>query len=347
MLSKQVLLAGILSKTSAVFAKDISCRRLWTGVGRNMASQKTIKSFFQPILKRKSKDVEGNEIKKTKKSEEIHSSSDITRTPPKNPDNKPQLNMTPEQKERMMHNKLKAEIKKQCNQTPALHDNIGHSWYVALKPQFVQPYFTKLSTFLVQERNKATIYPPENEVFSWTHHCKLEDIKVVILGQDPYHGPRQAHGLCFSVQLGVQPPPSLINMYKELESDIPGFERPSHGYLLGWAKQGVLLLNACLTVQAHKANSHKDHGWEKFTDCVIKTISDSNKGVVFLLWGSYAQKKAVVVDKKKHHLLNAPHPSPLSAHRGFLGCKHFSKCNELLKKGGKKPVDWSYLPEKL
>ncbi|MPC37823.1 Uracil-DNA glycosylase [Portunus trituberculatus] len=136
-------------------------------------------------------------------------------------------------------------------------------------------------------------------------------------------------------------------MYKELEADIPGFVRPSHGFLLGWAKQGVLLLNACLTVQAHQANSHKDKGWEKFTDAVIRTVSQRNRGVVFLLWGSYAQKKAAVVDKKQHHLLNAPHPSPLSAHRGFFGCHHFSKCNQLLQAAGKKPIDWSYLPDKL
>nr|XP_053634004.1 uracil-DNA glycosylase-like isoform X1 [Cherax quadricarinatus] len=315
---------------------------------RNMSSQKTIKNFFKPSVKRTSEDNQNNDIaKKVKASEEKNSSCDLARTPPKCPDQDTQLSLTPEQRQRMNQNKLKAEIKRQSRTTPALHENIGTSWFLALKSQFSMPYFEKLSKFLVQERSKATVYPPDDQVFSWTHHCSLQDIKVVILGQDPYHGPRQAHGLCFSVQMGVPPPPSLLNMYKELESDIPGFERPSHGYLLGWAKQGVLLLNACLTVQAHKANSHKDQGWEKFTDCVIKTISDCNRGVVFLLWGSYAQKKASVVDKKKHHLLNAPHPSPLSAHRGFLGCKHFSKCNELLKNGGKKPIDWSYLPTEI
>ncbi|XP_071537847.1 uracil-DNA glycosylase-like [Panulirus ornatus] len=208
--------------------------------------------------------------------------------------------------------------------------------------QLLQPYFEKLSNFLEHERSKATIYPPEDQVFSWTRHCDLQDVKVVILGQDPYHGPRQAHGLCFSVQIGVQPPPSLLNMYQELESDIPGFVRPSHGHLYGWAKQGVLLLNACLTVKAHKANSHKDQGWETFTDGVIKTVSERNKGVVFLLWGSYAQKKASVVDKRKHHLLNAPHPSPLSAHRGFFGSTRNYSLKQRLE-GGRSDIVTAYM----
>ncbi|XP_068217448.1 uracil-DNA glycosylase-like [Palaemon carinicauda] len=263
------------------------------------------------------------------------------------PDVKLPEGMSPDQKKRMSGNKLKAEIKLQSKRTPALDSNIGPSWYAALKQEFSKPYFEELSKFLVNKRSQATVYPPADQVFSWTHHTDLEDIKVVILGQDPYHGIGQAHGLCFSVQKGIAPPPSLVNMYKELGNDIEGFSRPSHGHLIGWAKQGVLLLNACLTVTAHQANSHKDKGWEKFTDSVIMEISKRNHGVVFLLWGSYAQKKAAVVDKKKHHLLCSTHPSPLSAHRGFLGCKHFSKCNELLKKEGKKPIDWGYLPLEL
>jgi len=165
----------------------------------------------------------------------------------------------------------------------------------------------------------------------------------VIIGQDPYHGPGQAHGLCFSVPKGIRPPPSLVNIYKEMAQDIDGFEIPDHGNLIGWARQGVLLLNACLTVRAHSANSHKDQGWELLTSSVIKWISDNSRGVVFLLWGSYAQKRAEVVDKKKHRLLYAPHPSPLSAHRGFLGCQHFSKCNQLLRDQGKAAIDWKDL----
>ncbi|XP_071530565.1 uracil-DNA glycosylase-like isoform X2 [Panulirus ornatus] len=290
---------------------------------RTMATQKTIKDFLV-VSKRTNTDIENDGVSKKAKAFDRNDLANVVPVSPKKcfgeNNQTSDFSMTPEQKQRMMQNKLKAEIKQQCKKTPALHENIGHSWYRALKSHFTQPYFEKLSNFLEHERSKATIYPPEDQVFSWTRHCDLQDVKVVILGQDPYHGPRQAHGLCFSVQIGVQPPPSLLNMYQELESDIPGFVRPSHGHLYGWAKQGVLLLNACLTVKAHKANSHKDQGWETFTDGVIKTVSERNKGVVFLLWGSYAQKKASVVDKRKHHLLNAPHPSPLSAHRGFFGC---------------------------
>lgn len=314
-----------------------------------MASQKTIVNFFKPVNKRKEAE-NGQEdlVKKMKPGEGTENlQPDLAGSPErlKKPDSN--LALTPEQKIRMEDNKLQAQIKLQSKKTPALHSSIGHSWYQALKSEFQQPYFEKLSAFLANERQQRTTYPPEEEVYSWTRYSALRDVKVVILGQDPYHGPGQAHGLCFSVPVGIKPPPSLLNMYKELEDDIPGFVRPPHGYLLGWAKQGVLLLNACLTVQAHQANSHKDKGWEKFTDAVIKTVSQRNRGVVFLLWGSYAQKKAAVVDKKQHHLLNAPHPSPLSAHRGFFGCKHFSKCNQLLQEAGKKPIEWSYLPDKL
>lgn len=222
--------------------------------------------------------------------------------------------------------------------------NIGSSWQNALSSQFQLPYFQKLNEFVLKEREAMTVFPSAEDVWSWTTRTNISDTRVVILGQDPYHGPGQAHGLCFSVLPGVPAPPSLVNIYKELATDIPGFVRPSHGYLAGWADQGVLLLNACLTVRKGQANSHKDKGWEKITDAVIKWISDNCSGVVFLLWGASAQKKAAKVDGKKHHLLKNVHPSPLSAHRGFLGCKHFSKCNELLKKEGKKPIDWTHLP---
>lgn len=253
--------------------------------------------------------------------------------------------LSPEAKRRSLDNQLAAKIKLKSKHLPgALHANIGASWFRILEKQFDQSYFRDLDRFLQAERSKKTIYPPADEVWSWTHDFPVRDTKVVILGQDPYHGPNQAHGLCFSVKKGVKVPPSLDNMYKELENDVTGFQKPGHGYLKGWAGQGVLLLNACLTVQATMANSHKDKGWEKITDAVIKAVSDECRGgVVFLLWGAYAQKKAVVVDKNKHHLLKAVHPSPLSAHRGFLGCRHFSKCNELLEKSGRTPINWADL----
>lgn len=315
---------------------------------REMATQKLIANFFKPVNKRVSGETQDTQVAKKPKISEGKENEKGKNNAPGSPtrSSAPDSNtcLSPEQKDRMQKNKLKAEIKQTSRKFGALHENIGTSWFSALKTEFSKPYFEKLSHFLDGERKKSTIFPPAEQVYSWTHHCELREVKVVILGQDPYHGPRQAHGLCFSVQKGVPPPPSLLNMYKELESDIEGFQRPSHGHLIGWAKQGVLLLNACLTVCAHNANSHKDQGWEKFTDSVIKAVSDRNKGVVFLLWGSYAQKKAAVVDKKKHHLLNTTHPSPLSAHRGFLGCKHFSKCNEILKKEGKRPIDWTDLP---
>lgn len=228
---------------------------------------------------------------------------------------------------------------------PLLTSNMGKSWYEALESQFDQDYFRKLSDYVVKERASQTIYPSPEEVWSWTTKTDIKDTKVVILGQDPYHGPGQAHGLCFSVKPGVPPPPSLVNIYKELATDIPGFETPSHGYLGGWADQGVLLLNACLTVRKGEANSHKGRGWEKLTDAVVRWISINCTGVVFLLWGLPAQKKAAVVDATKHHLLKSVHPSPLSAYRGFLGCRHFSQCNELLKQQGKTPIDWTKLSD--
>jgi len=233
---------------------------------------------------------------------------------------------------------------KMCRELPVLSSNIGSSWFSALSDQFGKDWFRKLSSYVAKERDGHTVYPKQEEVWEWTTRTDIGDTKVVILGQDPYHGPDQAHGLCFSVKPGVAPPPSLVNIYKELEADIPGFVRPGHGYLGGWAAQGVLLLNSCLTVRMGEANSHKDRGWEKLTDAVISWISRNMSGVVFLLWGLHAQKKAMVVDKTKHHLLKCVHPSPLSAYRGFLGCGHFSKCNKLLSQGGREPVDWSSLP---
>ncbi|CAL1542863.1 unnamed protein product [Lymnaea stagnalis] len=251
-----------------------------------------------------------------------------------------------QEKKKVENNKITAKIKLTGNKTSGLVVNIGLSWFHALDAEFSKEYFLKLSQFIAQERKCATVYPPADRVFTWTKGCDINSVKVVIIGQDPYHGPKQAHGLCFSVLPGIKAPPSLENIFKELENSIDGFKRPKHGNLIGWAQQGVLLLNACLTVKAGQANSHAGRGWETFTDAVINWLNSNLTGVVFMLWGAYAQKKGSCINKKKHHMLTAVHPSPLSAHRGFLGCKHFSTCNELLIKDGRKPIDWTHLPEK-
>lgn len=214
------------------------------------------------------------------------------------------------------------------------------SWKAHLLGEFEKPYMNGLRDFLKQEITaKKTIYPKGSEYFAALNHTPFEKVKVVILGQDPYHGPNQAHGLCFSVRPGVAIPPSLVNIYKELKSDL-GIEPPDHGYLTPWADQGVLLLNATLSVEASKAGSHQGKGWEQFTDAVIDVLNREREGLVFVLWGSYAQKKGAFIDTNKHLVLKGPHPSPLSAHRGFLGCKHFSKINDYLKSRGQTPVNW-------
>jgi uracil-DNA glycosylase len=198
-----------------------------------------------------------------------------------------------------------------------------------------------LKKFLKQEKDAGRkVYPKGADIFNAFNKTPFDKLEVVILGQDPYHGESQAHGLSFSVQKGVTIPPSLRNIYKELQTDIPGFKIPDHGNLTEWAKQGVLLLNASLTVQAGIPGSHQKKGWEEFTDNVIKTISDKKQGVVFILWGAFAQAKAELIDTTKHHIIKSPHPSPFSADRGFFGSKPFSKTNEILKKGGKTPIDW-------
>ncbi|XP_017269481.1 uracil DNA glycosylase a [Kryptolebias marmoratus] len=248
--------------------------------------------------------------------------------------------LSAEQLDRIARNKRAALGRLAAAQTPP---EFGESWREELSAEFAKPYFKQLMSFVSEERKRHTVYPPAEHVFTWTQTCGIRDVKVVILGQDPYHGPNQAHGLCFSVKRPVPPPPSLENMYKELASDIEGFQHPGHGDLTGWAKQGVLLLNAVLTVRAHQANSHKDKGWEVFTDAVVQWLSNNQEGVVFMLWGSYAQKKGAAINRKRHHVLQAVHPSPLSAHRGFFGCRHFSKANELLQKSGKPPIDWNTL----
>lgn len=217
--------------------------------------------------------------------------------------------------------------------------NIEASWKEALDKTFEQKTFKDLVAFVKDEYASTKVYPPGKEIFKAFAHCPLDSVKIVILGQDPYHGLGQAHGLSFSVKPGVPFPPSLLNIFKEIETDL-GKPMPSDGDLTRWADQGVFLLNATLTVRAHQAGSHQKKGWEEFTDEVIRTISDRRENVVFLLWGAYAQKKSVLIDAKKHLILKAPHPSPLSSYRGFFGCKHFSKANEYLTANGKKPVDW-------
>lgn len=216
---------------------------------------------------------------------------------------------------------------------------ISPSWKTALANEFTQDYFAKLMDFVANERTTHTVYPPEHQVFEAFNRTPFEQVKVVILGQDPYHGPNQAHGLCFSVQRGITIPPSLRNIYKELQVDL-GITPPSHGHLVRWAQQGVLLLNATLTVRADSAGSHQKHGWEQFTDAAIAAVAQQRQHVVFMLWGNYAQSKATLVDDTKHCILKAAHPSPLSASRGFLGCKHFSKANTYLEQHGISAIDW-------
>ncbi len=215
------------------------------------------------------------------------------------------------------------------------------TWTDLLAEEKQKDYFKQTLSYVANQRtNGITVYPPQKEVFTAFAVTPFEQVKVVIIGQDPYHGPDQAHGLSFSVKPGVKIPPSLKNIYKELAQDIDGFVIPDHGYLLSWAEQGVLLLNTVLTVEAGKAHSHKHLGWEQFTDKVINVLNTYGNNIIFLLWGSHAQKKGNVIDRNKHVVLTAPHPSPLSAHRGFLGCRHFSTANNLLIQQGKQPINW-------
>jgi uracil-DNA glycosylase len=216
---------------------------------------------------------------------------------------------------------------------------IEPSWKSRLSGEFEKIYFEQLTTFIREEYGKFKIYPPGKDIFRAFDRCPLEKVKVVIIGQDPYHGPNQANGLCFSVNPGVQMPPSLINIFKEIKNDL-GKEIPSSGSLDHWADQGVLLLNATLTVRANQAGSHQNKGWESFTDAVIKTLVEEQEGLVFMLWGSYAQKKGEIIDTTRHCVLKSVHPSPLSANRGFFGNKHFSKANAYLRSKGKREIDW-------
>lgn len=221
--------------------------------------------------------------------------------------------------------------------------DIEEGWQEVLADEFANPYMAELKEFLVRDAESHRIYPPPGDVFNALSLTPFEMTRVVILGQDPYHGPGQAHGLCFSVPEGIDPPPSLKNMFKEIHSSL-GVDVPASGDLTPWACQGVLLLNTTLTVRHKSPASHAGQGWETFTDAVIRALNDRRAGVVFMLWGSHARRKAAMIDRTRHFVLEAPHPSPLSAHRGFFGCNHFAICNDLLTSQGLDPIDWSLNP---
>lgn len=220
---------------------------------------------------------------------------------------------------------------------------ITNDWLTVLTPEFSKPYYRKLYQTVLKEYQTQTVYPPADDLFNAFHYTPFSEVKAVILGQDPYHNPGQAHGLSFSVRPGVEIPPSLQNIYQELHDDL-GCEIPNHGCLIKWAKEGVLLLNTVLTVRAHQANSHQNIGWETFTDAVIQALDQKEEPVVFLLWGRPAQKKEALLTNPNHLVLKAPHPSPLSAYRGFFGCRPFSRTNEYLAAHGVKPIDWQIDP---
>lgn len=216
---------------------------------------------------------------------------------------------------------------------------INNDWLPAVNAEFKKPYYADLYKFVKEEYSKVAVFPPSDEIFSALHLTPLSKVKVVIIGQDPYHNVGQAHGLCFSVRPEVEIPPSLVNIYKELQSDL-GCKIPNNGYLVKWAEQGVLLLNTVLTVRAHQANSHQGKGWEQFTDAIIRAVNAEDRPIAYLLWGRPAQSKMSMLDNPKHKVFTAPHPSPLSAHRGFFGCKHFSQANAFLEENGVEPIDW-------
>ena len=216
---------------------------------------------------------------------------------------------------------------------------IQNDWLAPLSPEFKKPYYAELYKKIRDEYSTRQIFPPADEIFTAFELTPLADVKVVIIGQDPYHGDGQAHGLCFSVKPDIETPPSLVNIYKELNSDL-GCYIPNNGYLTKWAKQGVLMLNTVLTVRAHQANSHRGIGWETFTDAAIRILNEQDRPIVYLLWGKPAQMKKSMLNNPKHLILEAPHPSPLSAYRGFFGCQHFSKTNAFLKENGLSPIDW-------
>jgi len=226
---------------------------------------------------------------------------------------------------------------------PGLPADLDPSWLKALNPETRKPYWADLAKFVSEERKHHTVYPPASDVFNAFRYTPLDKVEVLLLGQDPYHGPGQAHGLCFSVRPGIALPASLRNIYKELEDDL-GVKPVKHGYLVSWAKQGVLMLNACLTVRRGAANSHSGKGWEQFTDAAIRAVNAQKRTIVFILWGAYAQKKIPLIDPKRHVIIKSAHPSPFSADNGFFGSRPFSKVNKALEAAGEKPIDWQ-LPE--
>ena len=218
---------------------------------------------------------------------------------------------------------------------------IEATWKLQLADEFQKPYFKNLIDFLAQEKAENRIFFPKIvQIFNAYNFTPFDDVKVVIIGQDPYHGIGQAHGLCFSVQYGIKPPPSLVNIYKEIKNNYPNFKIPNHGNLETWAKQGVLLLNSILTVEKNKPASHQKKGWEHFTDASISKLSQNREGIIFILWGNFAQQKASLIDENRHHILKAAHPSPFSAHNGFFGCNHFEKVNQILRQQGKSEINW-------
>lgn len=221
--------------------------------------------------------------------------------------------------------------------------NIPESWHEHIDEEFSQPYFQKLAHFVDEERQHYTVFPPAEDVFNAFRYTPYHRVNVLLLGQDPYHDDNQAHGLCFSVRSGIKPPPSLVNIFKELHNDV-GCHIPNNGYLVPWAEQGMLMMNAVLTVQAHTPNSHKNHGWEIFTDTVIRKVSEKPDPVVFVLWGAYAQKKKVLIDTSRHVIVQSAHPSPLSARNGFFGSRPFSAINNALRKADKPEINWQ-LPD--
>ncbi len=221
-----------------------------------------------------------------------------------------------------------------------VNPQIEESWKEILASEFDKSYFMELKEFLTEEKAKYTVYPPGSKIFNAFQLTPFNQVRVVILGQDPYHGPGQAHGLCFSVPQGIIPPPSLVNIFKEIEKDL-GLPIPGGGNLEKWARQGVLLLNATLTVRANQPGSHQKRGWENFTHAVISKLSEKRVGLIFLLWGKYAQEKESLIDTNRHYILKAAHPSPFSAYNGFFGCRHFSKTNEILRKHGLQEIDWN------
>ncbi|KAJ8261043.1 hypothetical protein COCON_G00167660 [Conger conger] len=305
--------------------------------GRNFG-QKTIKTYFSPVAQKKLQ--ENNETGEVTNLYDGDISTTAKRRKPATGEPPGSPLLSSEQLDRIERNRKDALQRLAARNVPP---GFGESWHKALGEEFAKPYFTRVMSFVTEERERYTVYPAPQQVFSWTQMCPIHKVKVVILGQDPYHGPCQAHGLSFSVQRPTLPPPSLENVFRELMEDVEGFQHPGYGDLSGWAQQGVLLLNAVLTVRAHQPNSHQERGWETFTDAVVSWLSTNLDGLVFLLWGGQAQRKGAVIDRKRHHVLQTSHPSPMSVHRGFFGCKHFSKTNCLLEKSGKTPIDWTIL----